>query len=305
VRALLSVSIGLTFAGSLAAQSEVPGDQCLGGWLVAIQQDSLSMKFNEKITTMRLAPDAEIWRRGADLENIHQLVAGDEIDLRCTRAAGSGAVVASMVAAVETGDSVRMEPHHIAEIRICAGYLVAVAKGTLSVKSDNGICVVRVNADTKLWRGEYFHDTDALKPGDDIAARAIVGYPGGELTAEEVTAKLTNTEGTIAAVRPDRIVVNQDLGNGNEHLIHPRVRVTVLFDAHTVFDPGRGKLKKGATVLAVGLDLGHNTFRASTVIVEKQKSGGPPGLPAMLRPGLSSKKRCLCPVSPGWLGIVV
>ena len=49
-----------------------------------------------------------------------------------------------------------------------------------------------------------------------------------------------------------------------------RVRpVTVFFDSRTVIDLDRGKLRRGAMVLAVGLDLGHDTFRATSIMVEK------------------------------------
>jgi hypothetical protein len=261
MRTLLLACIGLTLVGSLAAQSEVPRDQCLGGWLVAIQQDSIALKFNDKITTMRLAPDAEIWRRGVDLDSIHQLVVGDNIYLKCARAADSGAVVASVVAAVEKDDGVLLVPHHVAEIRVCVGRLVAIGQDTLSAKNDDGICVIHLKPDTKIWRGEVFHDTSALKLGDQVAARVTVSYPSGELTAdEEVDANIAKTEGTIVSVGSDRIVVKEDRVRGH---------VTVLFDARTAFDLDEGNLKKGATVLAVGLDLGHDTFRASSIIVEK------------------------------------
>jgi hypothetical protein len=224
MRALLSVCLGLTLLGSLEGQSQVPGDQCLGGDLVAIQQDSIALKFNEKITIMRVAPDAEVWRRGVDLESIRQLVVGDDIYLACTRSGEDGTVMASLIAAV---------------------------------KSDDGVCVMRVNANTEIWRGEIFHDAGGLKLGDEISARSVVEYPGGELIAEQVDANITSTEGTIASVHSDRIVVNEHPGH-----------VTVLFDARTNFDLDGGKLKKGATVRAVGLDLGHDTFRASTIVVE-------------------------------------
>ncbi len=137
------------------------------------------------------------------------------------------------------------------------------------MKNDDGICVMRINADTTIWRGETYHDTSALKFGDDVVARFTVGYPGRELTAEEVNANLTNTEGTIAAVRSDSIVVNQYSGNGDEHSAHPGVRVTVLFDARTKFDLDEGRLEKGAEVRAVGLGLGHHTLRASAIVIEK------------------------------------
>jgi hypothetical protein len=63
MRTLVLACLVLCFVGSLAAQpepGEIPADQCLGGSLVSIQQDSINLKFNEKIMTMRLAPDAEI-----------------------------------------------------------------------------------------------------------------------------------------------------------------------------------------------------------------------------------------------------
>ena len=137
MRSLLGVCIGLIFTGSLAAQSEapaqvaaaVPAHPCLGGKLVAIQQDSISLEFDQKITAMRLSPGAVIWRRGANLESIHRLVVGDEIYAKCTRAAGPA--TASVVAAVEEGDSVRMEPDRIVEYRGCRGYLVG-PRGTCS-----------------------------------------------------------------------------------------------------------------------------------------------------------------------------
>ena len=246
------------FLSSLCAQPEVPGDQCLGGTLASIQQDSITTKFNKKIITMHLAPDAEIWRRGVDLDSIHQLVIGDEIYLKCTRT-GSGAVVASIVAAVEDGDAIDLTPHHIAEIRVCGGTLLAIGKDTLSVRNDDGICVIHLKPGAEIWRGEAFHSTSALKIGDDVMAKVTLGYPSGELTADEVVANVAKAEGTIVSIRPDRITVKEDRVRGH---------VTVLFDARTAFDLDKGKLKKGATVLAVGLELGRNRFRATSIVVE-------------------------------------
>jgi hypothetical protein len=250
---------------SLCAQSEVPGDQCLGGTLVSIQQDSITTKFNQKIITMHLAPDAEIWRRGVDLESIQQLVVGDEIYLKCTRAAG--AVVASIVAAVEKDDAIDLTPHHIAEIRVCGGSLLAIAKDNLSVRNDDGICVIHLNPGAEIWRGETFHDTGDLKLGDDVMARVEVQYPSGELIAEEVFANITITEGTIVSIRSDRIVVDQYPG-ADKHSAYARGHITVLFDRRTEFHLDGHEFKKGSDVRAIGLDLGHNTFRATSIVVE-------------------------------------
>jgi hypothetical protein len=258
MRTLLTACIGLTLTGGLDAQSEVPGDQCLGGTLIGIQQDSITLKFNDKITTMRLAPDAEIWRRGVDLGSIQQLVVGDHIYLKCSRAAGS--VVASVVAAAEKDDGIYVEPRRIAEIRVCGGRLMAIGTDRLSVKNDDGICVIHLKPGAEIWRGAIFHDPGALRLGDEVGARVTVSYPSGELTAQEVVANVAKTEGTIVSMRSDRFLVKEDRVRGH---------VTVLFDSHTAFDLDEGKLKKGATVLAVGLDLGHNTFRATSVVVEK------------------------------------
>ncbi len=264
MRLLLLACLGLCSEVSLVAQSlpdEIPGDQCLGGRLVSIQRNSITLKFNEKTITTRLAPDAEIWRRGVDLDSLSQLVVGDNIYLKCKRATGSREVVASVVAAVEKDDGIDLVPHHIAEIRVCSGHLIAIAKDALSVKNDDGICVIRLKPDTKIWRGEIFHDTSVLRPGDEVDARVVVGYPGGELTADgEVEANVAKAEGTIVSLRSDRIVVK-------EHGV--RGHTTVLFDSRTEFDPDDGKLKQGAQVLAVGLDLGHDTIRATSITVEK------------------------------------
>jgi hypothetical protein len=256
VRASLLLFIALALPCCLAAQSEIPGDQCLPGTLISIQPHSITLKFNDKITMMRLAPDAEIWRRGTDVESIQQLVVGDDVNLRCTRA-GDGTVVASVVAAVQDGSQVEMEPHHLKEITVCIGRLIAMTEDSLSMKNDKGICVVHVIAETNIWRGEILHDTSALKLGDEVGARVAIGYPGREMVAEEIEANVTKVEGKIVSVHPDRIVVN-DHGH-----------MTALIDSRTAFDLDQGNLKKGAFVLAIGLDLGRNRFRATSIMVEK------------------------------------
>ena len=177
VQTLLAVCFLLTFAGRLAAQSEIRPDQCLGGWVVSIQPDSLTLKFNDKITIVRLAPGAEIWRRGKDLDSLQQFVVGDEIYTRCTREP-DGSVVASIVAAVEENDGAVMEPHRIVEITVCAGRLIAIAKDSLTLKNDKGGCIARIPANTEIWRGETFHDTNALRLGDELGIRCTVSYPG-------------------------------------------------------------------------------------------------------------------------------
>ena len=56
MRGIFSSLIGLICAGILAAQTEVTGDQCRGGWLTAIQSESISLKFNDKVTIMPMLP---------------------------------------------------------------------------------------------------------------------------------------------------------------------------------------------------------------------------------------------------------
>ena len=86
-----------------------------------------------------------------DLESIHQLVVGDNIYLKCTRAADSGVAVASMVAAVEMDDGIDLVPHHIAEIRVCTGHLIAIDKDTLSAKNETGICVIHLKPGATIF----------------------------------------------------------------------------------------------------------------------------------------------------------
>ncbi len=268
MRARLIVAMALTFLSRLAAQSAVPRGQCPGGKLIAVQPDSITLKFNDRITTFHLAPGAEIWRRGVDLQNTQQLAIDDDIYTECTRAAGERLLV-SIVAAVEKDDAVDIKPHHIVEIRVCMGHLVAKTADTLSLKSDKGICVIHIPAGTPIWRGEIFHDTSVLEFGDDVSARVTVGYPSETLTADgQIDAKAALTEGTIVEVRADRIVVDQYPG-ADPHSGYPRGHMTVLVDARTTIEPGGGKLQKGESVLAVGLDLEHDRFRATKIFIEK------------------------------------
>ena len=260
MRGIFSSLIGLICAGILAAQTEVTGDQCRGGWLTAIQSESISLKFNDKVTIMPIAHAAEIWRRGRDLGSIHQLVIGDQIYLKCTRAGDGGPVMATVVAAVEPDDGVRLVPQHITEISACLGRLIAITDSTLSVKNAKNGCVIHTNAQTTFWRGETYHDARAFKLGDEISAGVNVSYPGRVLTAEHVEANVAKVEGTVVLAQSDRIVVKD---------FRSRERVTVLRDAGMRIEQGAGWPGKGAEVMVTGLDLGHNTIRASRIWVEK------------------------------------
>jgi hypothetical protein len=250
----------LLLTAALQAQTQVPRDQCLGGTLLSAQPNSVTLKFNAKTTTYPLAPNAEIWRRGVDLASPLDLVAGEEIYLECTRETGlgSGPVLANIVAAVEKNEDVLLQPHHIVETGVCGGRLLTATKETLTLRNDQGTCLLHTGPGTHIWRGETVPDPTALQPGDDVIARYTVTYPDRLLTAEEIEANVAKAEGRVTSVRPDRILIKDG-----------RHSVTALLDTHTVFDPNSEAVHKGATVLAIGLDLGHNTFRATTVTVEK------------------------------------
>jgi len=255
--------LGFCFVPILAAQwspDEISPYQCLGGTLLSVRQDSITLKFNEKIITTRLASGAEIWRRGVDLDSLQQLVPGDSIYMKCARAS-DGALVAAVVAAVEKDDGVELAPHHIVEIRVCIGRLVATTKDTLSLKNDRGICVIHTTPETKFWRGEIFNHHSAFQLGDEVSARVAVNYPGGELIADgQVEANVAKAEGTIVSVKPDRITVKEDRVRGY---------ATVLLGPHTSIDLNLGPMKRGAYVMAIGLDLGKHTLQATSISIEK------------------------------------
>lgn len=246
----------------------MPGDQCLGGTLVSAQDHSITTKFNQKIITMPIAPGAEIWRRGVDLKSPRQLAPGDDIYLRCTRSAG-GPVMASLIVAPEKDDGVNMVPHHVVEIRACVGTLIAVAKDTVSIKNDNGICLLHVDSRTTFWRGETFHDARALKLGDEVGARARVDYPSGKLIAEDVEANVDRWEGVITKVLKDTVYIKFDAPLNET--------VKVIFDGKTQFrncafdddlkhECTFGDLKAGRHLETIGLVLGKTELRATNVL---------------------------------------
>ena len=229
-------------------------DNCLGGWLVSAQDGSVTLKFNDKINTYSVTPATEMWRRGVDLSSPKQLVAGDNVFVLCT---GS---VATLVAAVHQDTGVRLEPHNVAEISACLGRLVDIGAYTLTVKNDDGLCSFLVPPGIDIWRGEIYHDTGVLQLGDEVGARVTISYPSGQWVAEEVEANVAKTEGTIVSARPDRIVVKESR----------RFRTTVLLDSRTRCDDcALADLKKGVDVLATGLELSPNQFRATYITVEK------------------------------------
>ena len=245
MRAILPLLIALAVTGTLAAQTDVPPDQCLGGRLLTVQQGSITLQFNDRVTTVPITPGAEIWRHGVDLESIRQLVSGDDINLKCVRTEPGGPVMATMVAVPEGNDTLTLEPHHITAGGVCLGKLVAVARDSVTVRNDDGPCKVQTNAQTTFWRGENFPDATALKLGDEAGVRYKVGYPGRVLTAESVEANVAKFEGTVVGARPGLIVVDGGKGQLSaalEALREQGVDVPVIGLAkqrEEVFVPGR------------------------------------------------------------------
>jgi hypothetical protein len=259
----LFVCAVLFCGGRCVAQVQVPPDQCLGGNLIGIQPDSVTSKFNDKISTYRFAPGAEIWSRGTDVESPMQLTIGDEVYIRCTRTEANGPVLITVLAAVEQDDAISLEPHHIKAISVCIGKLVTRTPETLSLKSEKGVCVIHTTAQTTYWRGGISHDPGILKTLDEVSARVIVGYPGRVLTADgEVEANVAKVEGPIVGLDSRSMVIKSDRW---------QERWTVLLDAHTEFVQGdKSGLKKGGQVMVIGLDLrpdGTDAIRATRIWV--------------------------------------
>jgi hypothetical protein len=262
------------FTASLSAQSVSPSPEppippAAAGRLIAVHPDSIEIKLNQKVTTIQLTPQTEIWRRGADLTSPAQLMLGENIVARYAKTAADGSPIATIVTASQEGDVVWVEPNHIVEKRVCGGRLIAVAGTSISVQSDDKkVCVLQITPETEIWHGQTFHDTTALRLGDTIDARASVIYPQEDLVADEVWDNITITEGVIVAVHHDRIVVNQYPG-ADRQSAYPRGHVTVMLDNQTEFvDCSRKDLKAGWEVRAIGVIISPKKFLASTVAHE-------------------------------------
>jgi len=271
------VSLLLIAFASLAAGQPYERPPCLGGTLISSQRDSITTKFNEKILTYRVTPETELWRRGVDLKSPLEFVAGDDINIKCAAAPDpDGTPIATIIASALPDDVVYMESHNLHEIRVCIGDLVDVQPAALTLKNDNGVCVVHVPAGLDIWRGKIFHETSALKIGDSVATRSTVSFPSGELTAELVEANVTKTEGTIISAAKDFIVV-EEYPRGDEDASEEKVQVMVLIDEDTKLDGlSREDLKKGVDVLATGLGLGPTQFRATYITIEEPFAAKPP-----------------------------
>lgn len=248
------------FSGIAAAQT-VNSQDCLADKLLSIEPDSIIVNFNQKIIQLLVTPETEIWRRGVDLKSPTELVIGDNLEVKCAeKRAPDGRPVATVIAAIQKDSGAYLKPHDIREIRVCIGRLINIATDSLTVTNDQGICTVHVPPGTNIWRGETYHDTSALRISDEVASRAFVSYPSGELIADYVEANVAKAEGKIVSVKPDRVVVKEDRFG----------RVTVFLDSRTKCDEcSAAALKKGDYVLATGLKLSKDSFRASYITPEQ------------------------------------
>lgn len=266
------VSLALFAFASISVAQTTDEPQCLGGWLISAQPDSVTLKFNEKILTYRITPETELWRRGVDINSPLEFVAGDDITIECAATpAADGVPIATIIASALKDDVVAVESHNIREIRVCIGDLVDIQPSVITLKNDNGVCVVRVPPGQEIWRGKVYHDTGALRIGDSVATRSTVSFPSGELTAELVEANVTKTEGMIVSAAKDFIVVNQYPG-ADPDSAYAKGHITVLIDGDTEFEQGSAAdLKKGVDIMAVGLDLGPTQFQATRVWVYRDE----------------------------------
>ena len=255
------VSLALFALAGAATGQTVNSQDCLADRLLSTQPDSIIVKFNDKIIRLLVTAETEIWRRGVDLKSATELVIGDNVYVQCAeKPAPDGTPIATILAAVQKDSGADLEPRHIREIRVCIGRLIGKDAQSLTVRNDQGLCTVQVPPGIDIWRGETYHDTNALKIGDEVDSRVVVSYPGGELIADYVEANVAKTEGKIVSVKPDRIVVKEDRYG----------RVTVFLDNRTKCDEcSAAALRKGDFILATGLDLGKSSFRASYITLEK------------------------------------
>ena len=273
-RPVATVAILIYLLPGTSTTQPITVPECVGGKLISTQPDAITVKLNQTVRVIHITPDTELLPRGVDLDSPAKLVLGEQVYPVCKQIAADGRPIAILVAAAELeGDAMYLEPHHVHEVRSCGGGLVKVTPETVTTRTDDGkIYSMHVTPETVVWRGEVYHDTAPLRLGDDITARCVVHYPDEQLTAEEIWANVTATEGVILKVLPDRIIVNQYPG-ADKHSAYPRGHATVILDAHTHFDNcTRKDLKIGVSIRAQGLEIGKHgssRFVASVIIVYK------------------------------------
>lgn len=143
---------------------------------------------------------------------------------------------------------------------VIAGTLVTIHRDSISIKSDHGTFVVRVNSDTKIWRGGPV-DLHDLRLGDDVYVAYHAQEGNGEMVAVDITANIANWHGTITKIGPDGISIATEDEQGN-----PSGRATIFIDGHTTYYGGSPKdLQVGGWLRALGLDLGNDRMRATRV----------------------------------------
>lgn len=145
------------------------------------------------------------------------------------------------------------------------GILSAIHDHTISVKNDQGTIAIRVTAQTDIWRGGKV-EFDQLHLGDHVLVSYRVAK-NGEAVASDIVANVTRNEGLIVAVHPHSVEIAAQVLEGDDagQVIG---RETVFIDTHTKFAEGtRSELKLGKLLEAVGLDLGRQRMRATSLSI--------------------------------------
>lgn len=146
------------------------------------------------------------------------------------------------------------------------GILSAIHGHTVSVKNDQGNIAIRVTAQTDIWRGGKV-GFNRLRLGDYV----LVSYriaKRGEAIATDIVANLTRNEGLIVAVHAHSVELAPETLEG-DNAGQVIGRETVLINDRTKFIEGSPKeLKLGKRVEAVGLGVGHQRMRATSLSLE-------------------------------------
>lgn len=146
------------------------------------------------------------------------------------------------------------------------GILSAIHDHIVSVKNDQGTIAIRVTAQTDIWRGGEV-EFNQLHLGDHVLVSYRVAK-NGEAVASDIVANVTRIEGVIVAVHPHSMELASEVLEG-DNAGQVIGRETVFIDAHTKFIEGtRSELKAGKRLEAVGLDLGGQRMRATSLSVQ-------------------------------------
>src|SRR5712692_4406236 len=175
---------------------------------------------------------------------------------------GSLVVVSGAVVVVRS--RVWGQPSSTSVVQSKSGIVVAVDRDRVYVNSSSGPLTVKTKPSTRIWKGEFGVNVDAIRPGDDLAMRGVIDVDGS-FVPSEIWVNITILDGVVKSVSGNVVVVDVIRNDSVSQTRSVKLSDKTLSSQDVPLR--KEQVQVGRVVQVIGLALEDGTIQATRVRV--------------------------------------